>query len=53
MPAKDEHLAKARGNESFALSLPLNSNSGVDWALVALFYSAMHYVEAYLAMGVT
>ncbi len=50
MPAKDVHLLKAEGNEAFALSLPLDSQPRIDWALVALFCSAMHYVEAYFAI---
>jgi hypothetical protein len=49
MPARDEHLSKAEGNESFAMSLTLDSQPRIDWALVSLFYSAVHYVEAYLA----
>jgi hypothetical protein len=42
-------MAKAEGNVAFATSLPLNSAISVDWALVSLFYAAMHYVAAYLA----
>lgn len=40
---------KADGNASLALSLKLDNQSGIDWALTMLFYAAMHYVEAYLA----
>lgn len=50
MPAKPIHVAKAQGNEGFALSLSLDSQPKIDWALIALFYAAMHYVEAYLAL---
>ena len=49
MPSKDEHVTKANGSESLALSLVLDNQSRIDWALVILFYAAMHYVEAYLA----
>lgn len=49
MPAQRDHIAKAEGNESFARSLPLDSAPRIDWALIALFYGGMHYVEAYLA----
>ena len=49
MPAKQEHVQKAEGNAAFALSLTLDSKPKIDWALIALFYAAMHYVEAYLA----
>ncbi len=31
------------------MSLPLDNQSKIDWALIMLFYAAMHYVEAYLA----
>ncbi|MEO8027780.1 MAG: hypothetical protein ABI823_14955 [Bryobacteraceae bacterium] len=53
MPAKDIHVQKANANEAFAMSLPLDSQVRVDWTLIALFYSAMHYVEAYLAISNT
>lgn len=49
MPSKDQHVAKADGNAALALSLTLDNQSRIDWALVILFYAAMHYVEAYLA----
>lgn len=29
--------------------MQLDSQTSIDWALVALFYAALHYVEAYLA----
>jgi hypothetical protein len=49
LPAKDEHLQKAEGNESFADSIQLTDQAHIDWKLVVLFYTAVHYVEAYLA----
>ncbi len=49
MPKKDKHLSKAADNEKFALSLNLSPAVNVDWAVTALFYAAVHYVEAYLA----
>lgn len=49
MPSTQEHLAKADRNAAFALSLPLDSQARIDWALIILFYAALHYVEAYLA----
>jgi hypothetical protein len=49
LPTKEEHIAKAEGNAAFALSLPLEDQARIDWALIALFYAAMHYVEAYLS----
>lgn len=49
MPTKEEHIAKAEGNAAFALSLPLENQTKIDWALIVLFYAALHYVEAYLS----
>ena len=49
LPSKEEHIAKAEGNSALALSMTLENQPKIDWALVILFYSAMHYVEAYLA----
>ncbi len=51
MPTKEEHLAKAAGNETLALSLALDNQTNIDWALTILFYSAVHYVEAYFALS--
>ena len=49
MPTKQQHITKADGTASFATSLSLDSQTKVDWALVCLFYAALHYIEAYLA----
>ena len=49
MPTKDEHITKAQGNESFADSIDPTSQARIDWKLVVLFYTAVHYVEAYVA----
>lgn len=49
MPTKAEHVKKAEGNARFALSLSLDDQPKIDWALIALFYAALHYVEAYLS----
>ncbi len=49
MPSKQEHITKAAGNAALALSMPLNNQTQIDWALVILFYAALHYVEAYLS----
>lgn len=50
MPKTKEHLRKATDNESFADSLDLKVPVNVDWAITALFYAALHYVEAYFAI---
>ena len=49
MPTKDEHVHKAEGNETFASSIEPTNQTRIDWKLVILFYTAVHYVEAYLA----
>ena len=48
MATKDEHAAKADNNAAFARALELKSQINIDWALTALFYSGLHYVDAYL-----
>lgn len=50
MPSRDEHLEKARGNESFAATITHENQTKIGWILVVLFYAAVHYVEAYLAV---
>jgi hypothetical protein len=52
VPSRTDHIAKAEGNAAFALSLSLNKQADIDWALVAFFYAAIHYVEAYLAPAI-
>lgn len=44
MPTLDEHIVQAAHNE--ALSRVIEQQYA-DWALTALFYAALHYVEAY------
>jgi hypothetical protein len=48
VPTRDEHVEKAEGNETFATTLPSDTQAAIDWTLVVLFYAAVHYVEAYL-----
>ena len=47
MPAKDDHLNQAHHNFQFYQSV--NSSQYPDWAITALFYTALHYIDAYLA----
>ena len=49
MPTRKEHFQKAEGNRNFAESIALTSQPHIEWALTALFYAAVHFVEAYLA----
>lgn len=48
MPGKTEHLARAEANARFC-RLQVADGQFLDWAVAALFYSALHYVDAYLA----
>ncbi len=49
MPSKDQHVAKANHDEAFVASLDLATTPFCDWAVTALFYAALHYIEAYFA----
>jgi hypothetical protein len=49
MPRDDQHRAKAELNEAFAGGLTIADPTSEIWAVVATFYSALHYVETYLA----
>ncbi|WP_263411098.1 hypothetical protein [Terriglobus tenax] len=42
-------MQKAQGNETFAAALATDSPVRIGWKLVAIFYAAVHFVEAYLA----
>src|ERR1700679_85902 len=54
MPREDKHQTKAERNEQFAASLDVTDPVHDSWAAVAVFYSALHYVESYFArVGVT
>jgi len=48
MPSRDEHVRKAEGNEKFAATIKPENQAQIDWLLVVLFYTALHYIEAYL-----
>ncbi len=49
MPTKAEHQRKAEHDERFVSSLDGATTPYLDWAITALFYSGLHYVEAYFA----
>jgi hypothetical protein len=49
LPTRDEHVQKAEGNEAVNDLLDASTQARIDWKLVISFYTAMHYVEAYLA----
>ncbi len=48
MPTREEHLIQASRNEDVALLLQTDYP---DWAVTALFYAALHYVEAYFSIN--
>lgn len=47
MASKDAHLWQANHNETFYSQLL--TTEFLDWAVTAIFYSGLHYVDAYLA----
>ncbi|HZX13166.1 MAG TPA: hypothetical protein VFF49_02050 [Thermodesulfobacteriota bacterium] len=49
MPSRDEHYSKAEHNERFANSFALDSTPYLDWVVTGFFYSAIHYIDSYLA----
>ena len=49
MPDPANHLLQAQKNERFYQQLDLDSTEFHDWAIIGLFYSALHYIDAYLA----
>lgn len=49
MPREDQHRTKAEKNEAFARTISTADATSEAWAVVVAFYSALHYVESYLA----
>lgn len=49
MPALNQHLPLAESNESFVVSITSLPARFPDWEITALFYSALHYVDAFLS----
>ena len=49
MPRKTEHVKKAQHDEQFVSSLDPQTTPYLDWMITGMFYSALHYVEAYFA----
>ena len=44
----DEHLKQAYHNETLASRFGSSDLNAYDWAITALFYCALHFVDAYL-----
>lgn len=53
MPNTDSHLQQATRNESFVSHIEKATEPFTDWALTGLFYSAVHYAEAFFALSNT
>lgn len=45
-----KHLSKADHNEKFFQSLDIDKTNFRDWIVVGIFYSVVHYYEAYFAL---
>jgi hypothetical protein len=50
VPSRRAHIAQAEHNE--ALCRAIGGSQYADWAVTALFYAALHLVDAYLAPNV-
>ena len=50
MPSQSEHLIKASHNKNLLEDFDLLHTEFIDWVVTVLFYSAVHYVEAFLAV---
>lgn len=44
---EQQHRFRSRDNEQFADSLDVTHSINDNWAVVAAFYAALHYIEAY------
>ncbi len=49
MPSEHRHIARAENNEQFYNQFNLANTGFLDWAVTALFYGSLHYVDACLA----
>jgi hypothetical protein len=47
MPNLADHLLQARHNEEFYRATDKNAYS--DWAVTAIYYAALHYIDSFLA----
>jgi len=52
-PTATEYIQQAAHNAALASFLRTNKPEYLDWAVTCLFYSAVHYVNAYLAHSKT
>jgi hypothetical protein len=45
-----QHIAKARHNEQFYKSLDIDRTMFKDWVVVGIFYTALHFIDAYFSL---
>ena len=48
MTTSTQHVQRAKHNQKFCEQFNLDSTEFLDWVVTAYFYSALHWVEAYL-----
>ena len=53
MPSRHQHLPLAEFNEEFAETIAALPQRFPAWEIVALFYAALHYVDAALSLSNT
>ncbi len=49
MPAESIHARQTQHNEEYLDTFDLGVTPYLDWAVTVMFYTALHYVEWYLA----
>jgi hypothetical protein len=49
VPSKDEHLRQAQHNEGYLATFDLAATPYLDWAVTAVFYTALHYLRALMS----
>ena len=49
MPERTEHLSKYMHNKEFLKCPAFEETKNTDWAVVVVFYSALHLIEAFFA----
>ena len=47
------HISKAKRNERFYRKHDLDKSTFNEWAVVTLFYSSLHYIDAVLSLDTT
>ena len=50
MPTRQAHINQAEHNHGFWRQFDLTNTPYTDWIVVGMFYEAVHWIEAYLAV---